>query len=79
MTELEWHEWSCVLLGGTIFLGNTTQRDKTIKSEETFLKCELNTHEYKQFVPPDGTVSLGNICQRDKTTKHENIYNMQAE
>ena len=44
-----------------------------------FMKCELNTHEYKQFVPPDGTISLGNTCQRDKTTKHENIYNMQAE
>ena len=43
------------------------------------MKCELNTHEYKQFVPPDGTISLGNTCQRDKTTKHENIYNMQAE
>ena len=22
------------------------------------MKCELNTHEYKQFVPPDGTISL---------------------
>ena len=43
------------------------------------MKCELNTHEYKQFVPPDGTISLGNTCQRDKTTKHENIYNKQAE
>ena len=40
------------------------------------MKCELNTHEYKQFVPPDGTLSLGHICQRDKTTKHENIYNI---
>jgi len=43
------------------------------------MKCELNNHEYKLFVPPDGTISLGNTCQGDKATKHENIDNMQAE
>ena len=29
-------EYSCVLLGGTIFLGNTSQRDKTTKHENIY-------------------------------------------
>ena len=75
-------EYLCVLLGGTIFLGNTIQRDNATKSEDIILWNAswilVNTNSPPP-TSPDGTISLGNTCQRDKTSKHENIYNTQAE
>ena len=59
-----------------LFLWVIPAKGTRLLSLKIFTKCELNSHEYRQFVPPDGTFSLGNTSQRDKTTKPENIYKM---
>ena len=60
-----------VLLGGTIFLGNTSQRDKTTKHENIY-----SMQAEQSCVLLGGTIFLGNTIQRDKTTKSEDIYEM---
>ena len=73
-------EYPYVLLGGTIFLGNTNQRDKTSKSEDIYeMWIEIEYSWMQTVCPPGWYFSLGNTSQRDKTTKHENIYDMRAE